>query len=39
MKGTLSNAQDIQKLVPSMGMNVLVNLLTPVLVAVGLFIR
>lgn len=32
-------AEDIPQLVPAMGMNVLVNLLTPVLVSVGLFIK
>jgi 1,4-dihydroxy-2-naphthoate polyprenyltransferase len=39
LKGSIINADDIQKLVPFMGNNVLVNLLTPVLVAVGLFIH
>ncbi|MFZ2096989.1 MAG: prenyltransferase [Anaerolineales bacterium] len=39
LKGSISHAEDIQKLVPFMGKNVLVNLLTPVLVAVGLFIH
>ncbi len=39
LKGSITHAEDIQKLVPFMGNNVLVNLLTPVLVAVGLFIH
>jgi 1,4-dihydroxy-2-naphthoate octaprenyltransferase len=39
IKGSISHAEDIQKLVPFLGKNVLVNLLTPVLVAVGLFIH
>jgi len=38
LKGSISYADDIQKLIPFMGNNVLVNLLTPVLVAIGLFI-
>jgi 1,4-dihydroxy-2-naphthoate octaprenyltransferase len=36
--GAVRYNQDIQKLMPAMGMNVLINLLTPLLVAVGLFI-
>jgi len=39
LKGSINHAEDIHKLVPFMGNNVLVNLLTPVLVAVGLFIH
>jgi len=39
LRGSIINADDIKKLVPFMGNNVLVNLLTPVLVAVGLFIH
>jgi 1,4-dihydroxy-2-naphthoate polyprenyltransferase len=39
LKGSIAYADDIQKLIPFMGNNVLVNLLTPVLVAVGLFIH
>ena len=31
-------ADDIGKLIPAMGMNVLINILTPVLVAIGLFV-
>ncbi len=31
-------ADQIEKLIPSMGMNVLINILTPVLVAIGLFV-
>ncbi len=38
-RGSIKNADDIQKLVPFMGNNVLVNLITPVLVAIGMFIR
>jgi 1,4-dihydroxy-2-naphthoate octaprenyltransferase len=38
-KGSISHANDIQKLIPFMGNNVLVNLITPVLVAIGLFIH
>lgn len=36
--GAYRNADDIGKLIPSMGLNVLLNILTPVLVAIGLFI-
>ncbi|MCL6559489.1 MAG: prenyltransferase, partial [Firmicutes bacterium] len=36
--GARRHAEDIRKLVPSMGLNVIINILTPVLVAVGLFI-
>lgn len=36
--GAFRNAEDVEKLKPSMGMNVVINLATPVLVAVGLFI-
>ncbi len=39
LRGSISHADDIPKLIPFMGKNVLVNLLTPVLVAVGLFIH
>jgi len=35
----LKNAENVPALLPSMGQNVLVNLLTPVLLAIGLFIR
>lgn len=38
-KGSITYANDIQKLIPFMGNNVLVNLITPVLVGVGLFIH
>jgi 1,4-dihydroxy-2-naphthoate polyprenyltransferase len=37
-QGALKNAEDIPALVPSMGMNVITNLITPVLLAIGLFI-
>lgn len=39
LKGSINHADDIQQLIPFMGKNVLVNLLTPVLVAIGLFIH
>lgn len=39
LKGSIAHSDDIQKLIPFMGNNVLVNLLTPVLVAIGLFIH
>jgi hypothetical protein len=35
----IRNAEDIKKLVPYMGLNVLVNLATPVLVAIGLVVK
>jgi 1,4-dihydroxy-2-naphthoate octaprenyltransferase len=38
-RGAMRNDNDMQKLAPSMAQNVLINLLTPVLVAIGLFIR
>ena len=37
-KGVLTNAEDTEKLIPTLGQNVIVNLVTPVLVAIGLFI-
>ena len=37
-KGVLNNHDDIEKLIPYMGKNVLINLLTPVLTAIGFFI-
>ena len=37
-QGARQNADNIPALVPSMGMNVIINLVTPVLLAVGLFI-
>ncbi|MEA3351359.1 MAG: prenyltransferase [Chloroflexota bacterium] len=36
-KGVLKNNEDIENLIPQMGQNVIVNIVTPVLVAVGLF--
>jgi len=36
--GAYRYAEDVQKLVPYMGKNVLINILTPVLVAIGLFV-
>ncbi len=38
ISGALRFHDDIKKLVPFMGMNVIINIVTPVLVAVGLFI-
>jgi 1,4-dihydroxy-2-naphthoate octaprenyltransferase len=37
--GVIRNAEDIKKLVPYMGLNVIVNLATPVLVAIGLLVK
>jgi 1,4-dihydroxy-2-naphthoate octaprenyltransferase len=37
-RGVRQNAEDIPGLVPSMGMNVIINLATPFLLAIGLFI-
>lgn len=37
-RGAYQNADDIAKLIPHMGQNVMINLLTPLLTAVGLFI-
>jgi 1,4-dihydroxy-2-naphthoate octaprenyltransferase len=37
-RGAMQNAEDIPALIPSMGMNVVVNISTPVLLAIGLFI-
>ena len=39
IRGVLANSENTPALIPSMGQNVLINLLTPVLVAVGLLIR
>jgi hypothetical protein len=39
LKTLIQNAHDVQKLVPFMAKNVLVNLLSQVLVAVGFFIH
>jgi 1,4-dihydroxy-2-naphthoate octaprenyltransferase len=36
MVGAYRYAEDIQKLTPYMGLNVIINIVTPVLVAVGL---
>ena len=38
-KGSITHADDIQKLIPFMANNVLVNLITPVLVAIGILIH
>ena len=37
LKGSIRYADDIQKLIPFMGKNVLVNILTPTFVAIGMF--
>ena len=37
-RGVLSHAEESEKLIPTLGQNVIINLVTPVLVAVGLFI-
>jgi len=39
VRNVLTNSENIPALIPAMGQNVLVNLLTPVLLAIGLFIR
>ena len=36
--GVYKNADDIPSIIPLMGRNVLINILTPVLVAIGLFL-
>ncbi len=37
-RGAFENAENIPALIPSMGMNVIINLATPVLLALGLFL-
>ncbi len=37
-KGANEHANDIPKLIPSLGQNIIINLLTPLLMAIGLFI-
>jgi len=37
-KGVLAHAEETEKLIPTLGQNVIINLVTPVLVAVGMFI-
>ncbi len=37
-RGVLQNSDDLEKLIPFMGMNVIINLVTPVLMAVGFFL-
>jgi 1,4-dihydroxy-2-naphthoate octaprenyltransferase len=37
-RGVLANAEDTAQLMPSLGQNVLINLIMPVLVAIGLFL-
>ncbi len=39
IRNVLKNSENVAALIPSMGQNVLINLLTPVLLAVGLFIH
>jgi 1,4-dihydroxy-2-naphthoate octaprenyltransferase len=38
IRNVLANSENVPALIPAMGQNVLVNLLTPVLLAIGLFI-
>jgi 1,4-dihydroxy-2-naphthoate octaprenyltransferase len=38
-RGARQNAEDVPALIPSMGLNVIINIATPALLAVGLFIR
>jgi 1,4-dihydroxy-2-naphthoate octaprenyltransferase len=38
IRNVLANSENVAALIPAMGQNVLVNLLTPVLLAIGLFI-
>ena len=37
--GAVRHAEEIQKLIPSMGLNVIINIVTPTLVGVGMLIR
>lgn len=37
-KGVLAHAEETEKLIPTLGQNVIINLVTPVLVAIGIFI-
>jgi 1,4-dihydroxy-2-naphthoate octaprenyltransferase len=37
-RGARQNAENVPALIPSMGMNVIVNISTPVLLAIGLFV-
>jgi 1,4-dihydroxy-2-naphthoate octaprenyltransferase len=39
IRSVLANSENIPALIPAMGQNVIINLLTPVLLAIGLFIR
>jgi len=39
VRNLLANSENVPALIPAMGQNVIVNLLTPVLLAIGLFIR
>jgi 1,4-dihydroxy-2-naphthoate octaprenyltransferase len=38
IRTVLANSENVPDLIPAMGQNVIVNLLTPVLLAIGLFI-
>jgi 1,4-dihydroxy-2-naphthoate octaprenyltransferase len=38
IKGVLAHAEETEKLIPTLGQNVIINLVTPVLVAIGIFI-
>ena len=39
VRNLLANSENVPALIPAMGQNVIINLLTPVLLAIGLFIR
>ncbi len=39
VRSLLANSENVPALIPAMGQNVIINLLTPVLLAIGLFIR
>ena len=38
VRSILANSENVPALIPAMGQNVIVNLLTPILLAIGLFI-
>jgi 1,4-dihydroxy-2-naphthoate octaprenyltransferase len=38
IRSVLANSENVPSLIPAMGQNVIVNLLTPVLLTIGLFI-
>lgn len=39
VKNLLANSENVPALIPAMGQNVIINLLTPILLAIGMFIR